>query len=68
MHTGGRGYRQAGQREPTPVGDRSETVVNVQGEPVYEDTIRVGEPAIALADLLRDDVGQPHGLRGWRLA
>lgn len=68
MQTGGRGYPQVGQRKPA-LGEGSEaTVVDVRGEPIYDDVIRVGEPALLLTDLIRDDEEYPYGLRGWRLA
>lgn len=68
MRTGGRGYPQVGPRDPALAENSEATVVDVRGEPIYDDVVRVGEPVLSLTDLIRDDEGSPHGLRGWRLA
>lgn len=67
MKPGGRGYRQADLGDATPDGDVDATTIDVRGEPVYDDAIRLGDYTFSLADLLPDD-GHPHGVRGRRLA
>jgi hypothetical protein len=43
------------------------TLINVQGQPIYDELIRGNDYTCTITDLLRDD-GEPRGVRGWRLA
>lgn len=67
MKPGGRGYRQV-QRDDATLDDAAElTVIDVRGEPVYDDAIKLGDCTFALVDLLSEDEPR-RGVRGWRLA
>ncbi|MGE5560065.1 MAG: hypothetical protein ACM3XN_03300 [Chloroflexota bacterium] len=66
MGTARKSYPPVDSDERTWIGDV--TSVDTQGAPVYDEIVRLGEPAVRLAEMLLDDAADPRGLRGRRLA
>jgi len=67
MKPGGRGYRQVDLNDATLDDDANSIAIDVRGEPIYDEPIRLGDYTFALVDLLTED-GHRRGVRGWRLA
>lgn len=67
MKPGGRGYRQVDPNDATPDDAADSIAIDVRGEPIYDEPVRLGDCTFALVDLLTED-GHRRGVRGRRLA